>query len=339
MRPDEDKTTLRDEVLLRTAAEWWVRLREAEDDEDTVAQWLAWSEADVRHLAAFEQVSQLATELSRVDDVTRARMVRKFDVGPTRRGLQWAAAAVVAIGIALAGYGGWKHYFPDEPWQTYASSVAVNRDIDLADGSHVVLGGASQLQVRLNATQRSIELDSGEAFFRVAHERDRAFVVRAGKLVIRAVGTMFDVRRTGERIQLAVVEGSVQLTSDGGRLGFAPSAGTSLAVSAGQQVVFDPTTAQFSLTHISTQQATSWQEDRLEFVDEPLSSVIANVNRYSRRPVTLATADLNALPFTGTIYTNAIDNWLGALPQVMPVQVESTTNRIVVRGSGSRPKQ
>jgi transmembrane sensor len=338
MRSDEDKAFLRDEVLLRTAAEWWMRLREADDDQDTVTQWLAWSEADKRHLAAFEQISQLAAELSQVDDVTRERLIRKFDVSPTRRWLHWAAAAVIVLGIGLGVYGGWKHYFPEEPWQTYASSVAVNRDVDLADGSHIVLGGASQLQVRLGSTRRSIELNSGEAFFRVAHESDRDFVVRAGKLVIRAVGTMFDVRRTGERIQLAVVEGSVQLTSNGGRLGFAPSAGTTLAVSAGQQVVFDPATAQFSLTHISAQQAMSWQEDRLEFVDEPLSSVIANVNRYSRRPLMLATPDLNGLVFTGTVYTNAIDNWLGALPQVMPVQVESTTKIVVLRKSGNQSK-
>ena len=338
MRSDEDKTSLRDEVLLRTAAEWWVQLREADDDQGTIMRWLAWIEADERHLAAFEHVSRLAAELAGVDDVTRARMIRKFDVSPARRRLQWAAAAVLVLGVALAGYAGWTRYFPEQPWQTYASAVAVNRDIDLADGSHVVLGGASQLQVRLDARQRSIELDSGEAFFRVAHERDREFVVRAGKLSIRAVGTMFDVRRTGERVQLSVVEGSVQLTSSGGRLGFAPSAGTALAVSAGQQVVFDPSTAQFSLSHISAQQATSWQDDRLEFVDEPLSSVIANVNRYSPRPLVLATADLNGLVFTGTIYTNAIDNWLGALPQVMPVQVESTTNKVVLRKKSSQPR-
>lgn len=325
-----DATSLGDSVLFRTAAEWWVRLREIEDDPDTLAQWIAWCEADERHIAAFEQVSEFAAEMVNLDGAGRERLIRRFDVGIARRWRYWAAAAVLVLGLAFGAYAGWKHYFPEAPWQVYASATAVNREIDLADGSHVVLGGASELRVRLSAERRSIELQSGEAFFRVAHDSEREFTVRTGRISIHAVGTAFDVRRSGERVQLIVAEGRVRLSSDDGSWGLGPSSRPALFVDAGQKVVFDPSASQLSFSSATAQQATSWQEDRLEFIDEPLGSVVANVNRYASPPLVISTAELNTLTFTGTVYTNSIDGWLSALPQAIPVEIVRSADKVTL---------
>jgi transmembrane sensor len=77
-------------------------------------------------------------------------------------------------------------------------------------------------------------------------------------------------------------------------------------------------------------QATAWRRHRLEFIDEPLGVVIANLNRYSGTPVHVADADLNALSYTGTIRTDAIDSWIDALPEVFPLRVSKQADRMVL---------
>jgi transmembrane sensor len=81
---------------------------------------------------------------------------------------------------------------------------------------------------------------------------------------------------------------------------------------------------------IAADQATAWRNDRLEFIDEPLSVVIANLNRYSPRQLHIADADLDKLSYTGTIRTDAIDSWLGALPQVFPLRVSTGGNQVIL---------
>ena len=92
-----------------------------------------------------------------------------------------------------------------------------------------------------------------------------------------------------------------------------------------------------SVGSITLEQATAWRGNRLEFINEPLGVVIANVNRYSARPVHIADTDLAALAFTGTVRTDAIDSWLDALPKVFPLRVSKDANQVVL--SRARPGQ
>jgi transmembrane sensor len=59
----------------------------------------------------------------------------------------------------------------------------------------------------------------------------------------------------------------------------------------------------------------------LKFMDEPLGSVVSNVNRYSSRRIVLEDADLASRPFTGTVYEGRIEDWLSALERVFPLDV------------------
>jgi transmembrane sensor len=75
------------------------------------------------------------------------------------------------------------------------------------------------------------------------------------------------------------------------------------------------------LSQVDAAGMTAWREGRLEYVDEPLSVVIANVNRYSTGRQIVADGDLGALNFTGTILVDSIDEWLAALELSFPVSV------------------
>ena len=321
-----------DDGLTRAAAEWWVRLREPEPAPRTIEQWQAWLEADPRHAQAFERVCQLGESLRAVDAPTRASLREAFAPAEQSRprwvaGLAIAASLVIAIlGWRIAVQGGTGN---TDDVQRYASEIGQNRDIRLSDGSTIQLGAASNLTAHYANGQRDIELGAGEAFFTVSHLQDRPFVVAAGPVRIEDLGTAFNVRRTGRLVTVAVTQGRVrvQAPAPGGK----KQAGMELM--AGQQADYDPRRGIFSMSSVPVDHVAVWRDNRLEFVNEPLSTVIANVNRYSRRPVQIADPRLGELTFTGTVKINTIDSWIGALPRVFPVQVSSFADHVVLTSS------
>lgn len=309
-----------------TAADWWSRLRDPALPEEAMLQWGEWLEADPRHAAAFERTCALAEAAAAMDGSTREAFVARYAPLVTRRRMPPRFALGLAAGVAIIvlGAGLFLALRPAGTSSTrqYASERAGHRDIALPDGSSVELGGATSITARYGRDERAVDLEAGEAFFRVAHA-ERPFVVTAGPLRIRDLGTAFNVRRTGNRVTVAVTEGRVRVSpsaKDG-------DAGT-VELGAGREVSFDPETQAMRIMDVTTASATAWRGHRLEFVNEPLSSVVQNVNRYSAKPIRLADADLGHLTFTGTVEVDTIDSWVSALPRVFPVRVDAYADRL-----------
>lgn len=319
-----------DEKTLHAAADWWTRLRDPNGAAETVEQWLEWTHADESHIEAFEHVTEFGNRLGTLDEATRRQLVAEFakPVAPTRSWFPLAAAASVAL-VLSGAYLAWTQFGANAA-QVYASAIARNRDITLPDGSMVALGGATTLTARFSKNERQIELGAGEAFFQVVHNAQRPFVVTAGSLSIRDVGTAFDVRRTGQRVTIAVTQGRVQIADNKLASGSKAHDGGVIEAVAGQLVSYDPAKSAMSVSSITPDQAIAWRSNRLEFLNEPLDVVVANINRYSTRPVQIADAGLKTLTFTGTVKTDAIDHWLNALPQVFPLRVSESGNQVIL---------
>ncbi|OZB62154.1 MAG: hypothetical protein B7X39_19045 [Lysobacterales bacterium 14-68-21] len=312
------------EQTLRVAADWWMRLRAADADERTTEAWLAWIDQDASHLPAFEQVGALAERLGRVGAVTRARLVAEFaPARPRRRWMPLAAAAAALIALGLA-YLAWPDRGPTV--LQYASRIGGHQEVGLADGSQVAVGAATELSTSFNGRRRRVELERGEAYFRVVHDPRRPFVVRAGPVTVEDIGTAFDVRRTGDQVTIAVAEGRVRV---------ADGRGGSLEAAAGQAIRFDPAHPAMQVTAVDPAQVAAWRAGRLDFDNEPLPIVVANINRYRPQPLRIGDARLAALTFTGTVRTDAIDEWLRTLPQVLPVAVRRQAGGVVLEHAGS----
>jgi len=320
-----------EEKTMDMAAIWWTQLRDTEPSEDLLQRWDAWMTADPANAEAFAQLNALGDLMANAPEQQRRQLVAEF-VPPrvVRRRLPLAAAAAM-IGIMLLG-GWWAlrgHTGLAAPSRQYVSAVAENRDIELSDGTAIQLGAASTLTTRYARDRRDIELDRGEAFFTVTHDNQRPFVVAAGPLYIEDLGTAFNVRRTGQQVSVTVTEGRVRLSPSG-----EPKAAPArLDLVAGQRAEYDPATGKVDVSDVPIERAAAWRHNRLEFVNEPLSTVIANVNRYSHRPVQLADPQLGELMFTGTVNTTSIDSWIGALPHVFPVQVSTFADHVVLSGT------
>lgn len=258
------------------AVQWIARLGTRSISLDTIHEFAEWRK-DPANAEAYRRAEQLwaqTGELAADPDIQAALATAK-QRNPRRVSVRHIVALGAASALAASLVGGvilWQTH------DTYRTAVGEQRVIQLADGSLVRLDTASKLRVRYNSGERRIELAQGQAFFEVAHNPDRPFVVSTGDASVTAVGTEFEVRRIGSETRVVLVSGVVDVAPTRGR-------------EAAQRLRPNQQTAiiggQANLTVVDADAATSWTNGELTFVDTPLVEAVAEVNRYLVHPIIL----------------------------------------------------
>jgi transmembrane sensor len=333
---------------LETASDWLLRIQAGSLDSEELAQWLQWYDADPANRSAFENMqatfesihalprSERSAWASRLDPVEQPKRLWVSVLSALFSRPVWATALTAAIAL-IAGFAVWQ-FGERKSVETAAFKTerAAHRDISLPDGSRVRLGAKSRLFVNFTSQTRYLVLEGGEAFFEVAKDKERPFLVQAGEVTIRAVGTEFNVRRVMDKTIVAVTEGVVEVRQSlrpddrRPRQAASRSASKAIRVAAGEQVSIDPAAAVVSIKHIDSEAVIGWQQGRLEFVDEPLGLVVGTINRYSHREIVITDESISELRFSGTVSREHIDEWLSALPEIFPVDVRRVGNETVL---------
>jgi transmembrane sensor len=223
--------------------------------------------------------------------------------------------------VALVAVGGlsWLAVRGPSSLAPVATAAAERRDLRLPDGSTVSVGARSRVEVALDARERRVVLDYGEAYFQVAHDAARPFRVVADRYTVEAVGTSFNVRALVGDVRITVTSGIVRVRSPGADV---------LEVRAGEQYVAN--TIQRAVHAVDAAAITAWRDGWLRFRDERLDYIVADLSRYAERRIEIADAPTAARRYTGAIRADAIDEWLVALPRALPLDVERPDARTVV---------
>ena len=178
-----------------TATLWVMRIDGGALPEEQQRELDAWLEADTRHLGAFVRAQAVWVDLDRVAALAAGRAPAKARTEPWR----WqraAAIAAVTLGLLAALAVVNNRYLAGRE----STQVGEVRRLTLEDGSALALNTASVLQVKFDEDMRRVVLREGEASFQVTHDEQRPFIVQAGNVSVRAVGTAFSVRmRPSER--------------------------------------------------------------------------------------------------------------------------------------------
>lgn len=223
-----------------------------------------------------------------------------------------ATALVIACVVLLAR--------PD-----YSTQVAEIRELPLVDGSVLTLGAKSELDVRFTDTERTVRMDRGEAFFSVAHNSARPFVVIAGDTRVRVVGTQFNVAYDGRRARVTVVKGEVQVSSEGGsiaQLFHADEVSSPVRLLANQRLDTENGAPLGAPETLQAAQVCSWCQGRLAYQDAPLSDIVADANRYYDGQIIIATPALGAERLTTSFRASQIDEMLDTLEETLSITVE-----------------
>ncbi len=329
------------------ALTWFSRCQSGltEEQETAFQDWLA---ADARHAALFNELDGTWELLGRAGEPAPVAAVEAPAAAPHRR-FHWARPTLpLAAAAALAvGYLGWwrpAHYSGET-----ATQIGALRTLSLPDGSTVTLNTDSIVAAAFTPGERRIRLERGEAHFTVAKNPERPFIVEAGGVSVRAVGTAFNVRLASKAVEVLVTEGKVRVDDAvSGRSLLAAPAGVDPAVlptlghpilGAGQKVVVapeakQPAAAGIVATAVSSdemQRELAWRERRLDFDLAPLSEIVAEFNRYSRHQLVIGDPVLAEKRFGGSFKPDDQVGFVRMLQENFGVTVQETETATVLR--------
>lgn len=238
------------------------------------------------------------------------------------------AAAVFALATIGTLAVGWHRYVAVEQ-ASYHTAIGGLQDVQLADGSQITLSSNSRVLVTYSRAERRIDLQRGEAFFKVAKDAARPFVVSAGNHRAIAVGTRYDVRRDDTDLRVVVTQGVVRLETDGSDgdrsrpTTLLPAGSIALASDMGVVVRSD-----------SVQQAEellNWRSGFISFHDTPLASAAAEFNRYNTRKIIIGDTSIGTLRVGGNFRWSNAETFVRLLEQAFPVRAVHSGDTIVLK--------
>jgi transmembrane sensor len=315
----------------QTAADWLVA-RDRGLTRVQQAELAAWLRADARHAEIFAELEETWTRLGQLCDAAPA--ARTAAGGSGRRGkLVWLATGLAAAAALAFMWVNGSRPAPAAPDYLLAASTEIGEShrLTLPDGSSVQLNTESAVVIKLTATERRVRLVRGEAHFQVAKNPARPFIVSAGAVAVRAVGTAFDVRLQPEGVEVLVTEGRVRVHNAAkgtSLLTTVTATGDEPVLVAGQRAVVSTlastaaSAAVAALDPAEIEQATSWQSGRLAFVATPLASIVDEFNRYNRHKLVIADSRLAARRFGGTFLVGDHEELVRVLEANFGVVVE-----------------
>jgi len=300
------------------AADWAARLDAGPLSRDEAAALTRWLDADPANEGRLDEMQRTFAQVRTVlpGMVAAGRLPVRESRPAWHPG--WARATALAAALVLAAV--WWVRRPE----IYSTPAAHRQTVTLADGSRVELNALTTIRVRLDAHERRVQLEGGEAFFTVAKNPDRPFLVETAAGRVRVTGTIFNVSSyAGQAMAVLLLEGSVDATPAGG--------GDTLHLMPGHELVIGAGRSELKqLSPAALADAVAWREGRIVFHDTPLATALERFARHHGRAIEVAPAARD-LTLGGRFALDDFDGFLRDLPLALPVSVRHEADgRILV---------
>lgn len=221
------------------------------------------------------------------------------------------AASIVGIAVVLTGS------------HRYGTAIGEIRQVPLSDGSVVAINTQSAVEVAMHPDEREVTVTRGEAWFKVAHDKTRPFVVSAGRIRIRAVGTAFSVRRRDEGADVQVTEGVVETWTVG-------EESRRVQVVAGSRAYVAEYEPPKPIQAPDIERSLAWREGQIVLEGETLDEAVAQFNRYNTRKLVISDVELANEKLVGQFRATEPLNFAGAVATTLgaTIVVEGDTIRL-----------
>lgn len=343
--PLNDETPLPPPTEIEEAAlAWFARCQRGLTAEQETA-FQTWLTADPRHAELFNELDGTWALLGRAGSLAPATMTL---VPPTRaRWLRplvyWGFSVAAAVALTITYITWWRpaHYTGET-----ATAIGALHIIHLPDGSVVTLNTDSAIATIFTPGERRVKLERGEAHFAVAKNAARPFIVEAGGVAVRAVGTAFNVHLEDKGVEVLVTEGKVRVDDAmSGKSLLAqpvdlnaaalPGMGNPVLASGQKVVVALPAPVPRVENHLAEAAATAvsseemqrklaWQHRRMDFELATLGEIVADFNRYNTHKLIIGDPALAERRFGGSFRPDDQAGFVRILQENFGVTVRET---------------
>lgn len=302
-----------DWLARRTGTDW------TDDDQDELDAWL---DQSLAHKAAFWRADHGWRRLDRIRSLGFGRSLVAHD----RPWAKWwrpaALAASLLVAVTSAGILSLSYTGGDqavrEAQARFHTPLGERQKIVLVDGSSVELNTKTVVRVEMRDRVRAVWLDSGEAYFEIAHREGEPFLVYSGSKKITVLGTKFSVRLDDDkRVTVNVLEGRVRVED------LTASSGSAMIMVAGDTAVAQETSTLISRDSSErVKAALAWRDGLLSFDQAPLSQVVAEFNRYSETQLIVTDTEAARIPIGGSFKVSNQEAFVRLLSDAYGLRVE-----------------
>jgi ferric-dicitrate binding protein FerR (iron transport regulator) len=244
--------------------------------------------------------------------------------------LQYAASVAILISIGLSVYLYRQNQSSGETLQAAAKEYVISVDkgqktsMTLPDGTKIWLNSYSKITYfsDYGVNNRTLSL-TGEAYFEVAKDPAKRFIVKAGEMEVVALGTAFNVKAYTEdaRIVTTLLNGSVQTTV----------AGKTARLSPNQSASFNRENKQLSIDDSDdAANALMWRQDELVLKNQTLGEIAVILNRIYNVEIVFESEITKNHRFSGTVKNNSLKNVFETIRLTAPVSYEIKAGNVII---------
>lgn len=316
--------------------ERYIQNRASEDEIKRLSSWIR----NNQEISLWLEQQILASS-STIDNEVKMRMLRNIEAEidanysevtnkqqnirfQLKKWMRVAAMFILPVLTALGMY----FYMSKTDSSTGPLVIAVERgqkaNITLPDGSKVWLNSQSKLTYsdNFNVEKRELQLD-GEAYFEVAHNPNKPFIVNSNDIAVEALGTAFGVKAYNEDnlISSILMQGKVRVTTPDGEAILMPN----------DRIMYDKTTRKkIKNTVTNATDFTGWIHNELRFENESLGEIAKSIQRIYNVEIIFATERLKNQRFTGTVNNNSLESVLTIIALTSPVSFQIDSHRVTL---------
>jgi transmembrane sensor len=199
-------------------------------------------------------------------------------------------------------------------------------EIRLPDGSIVWLNAASSLQYPLNiasSKQRKVQL-TGEAYFEVARDKTRPFLVKTAKQELEVLGTHFNINSYNDEYvtRTTLLEGSIRVSD--------LNSTETQVLQPGEQSVLSPSNG-IEVNKVATDEAIAWKNGYFMFNNEKQESILRKLARWYNVEIEYANPAAKDVMYYGTVSRfEKISKVLTKFEQTGEVRFDIKGNKVIV---------
>lgn len=202
-----------------------------------------------------------------------------------------------------------------------ATAAGERRQIQLADGSKLLLGSASAVDVDLRGPVRKIRLVQGQMFIDVTHD-GRPFVVEVDDAQVQVLGTRFSVSRGRDHDEVILLKGKVEVSS---------SSGDKRLLDPGQRLTLRGSRLD-QVEKVDAERLLAWREGQLRVREVPLRQVLEQLADYQGSRLLYIDEQIGRRLVSGSFNLDQADTALDALASTQNLRINNVAGQwIIVR--------